>query len=36
MENFRAFGQTLMPILESVGTDPGTPDVIEVHNVVAG
>jgi len=36
MENFQAFGQTLLPVLESVGLDPGTPDVIEVHNVISG
>jgi hypothetical protein len=33
---FDAFGQTLMPILDSVGIDPGTPDISEVHNVIVG
>ncbi len=35
-ENFERFGQTLMPILQSVGVDPGNPDWIEVHNIIAG
>jgi len=36
MENFERFGQTLMPILQDVGVDPGTPDIIETHNIRAG
>lgn len=36
MENFDRFGQTLMPILQEVGVDPGTPDIIETHNLIAG
>ena len=36
MENFERFGQTLMPILQDAGVDPGTPDVIETHNIIAG
>ena len=36
MENFQAFGSTLMPILQQLGQDPGTPDVIEVHNIIEG
>jgi hypothetical protein len=35
-ENFERFGQTLMPILESVGVDPGTPEFIEAHNTIVG
>ena len=35
-ENFERFGATLMPILQSVGVDPGTPDFIETHNIVKG
>lgn len=35
-ESFDAFGQTLMPILGEVGIDPGTPQVSNVHNVIAG
>jgi hypothetical protein len=36
MENFEHFGETLMPILQEAGVDPGTPDVIETHNIIAG
>ncbi len=36
MENFQAFGQTLMPILQSLGIDPGQPRVNPVHNVIKG
>ena len=35
-EQFDAFGQTLMPILQELGVDPGQPDVAEVHNVIVG
>jgi hypothetical protein len=35
-ENFDAFGATLMPILQAVGVDPGEPEWIEVHNIIAG
>ena len=33
-EQFEAFGQRLMPILEQVGIDPGQPEIHEVHNVI--
>lgn len=33
-EQFEAFGQTLIPILAALGTDPGTPMVSEVLNVI--
>ncbi len=33
-EQFEAFGQRLMPILEEAGIDPGKPDILEVHNIV--
>jgi hypothetical protein len=36
LENFEAFGQTLMPILQDAGIDPGQPEIIEVHNIMAG
>ena len=32
--SFDKFGETLMPILQEVGVDPGTPDVMEVHNLI--
>jgi hypothetical protein len=35
-ETFNAFGQTLMPILQQVGLDPGQPEIAEVHNSIAG
>jgi hypothetical protein len=31
---FDAFGKTLMPILQSLGVDPGQPRVMDVHNVI--
>jgi hypothetical protein len=33
-EQFRAFGERLMPILAEVGVDPGQPEVFEIHNIV--
>ena len=35
-EDFERFGAVLMPILQDVGVDPGTPDWIEVHNIIRG
>jgi hypothetical protein len=35
-EDFERFGQTLMPILQDLGVDPGTPEIVEVRNVVRG
>ena len=34
-ETFEQFGQTLLPILQAVGVDPGVPEVVEIHNVIA-
>ena len=31
---FDSFGATLMPILQAAGVDPGTPDIMPLHNVV--
>lgn len=31
---FDAFGKRLMPILEDVGIDPGTPEMIEIYNII--
>ena len=31
---FEAFGQTLLPILQAMGIDPGQPAVMPIHNVV--
>ena len=36
MEEFAVFGQSLVPILQSLGVDQGQPDVQEVHNVIKG
>jgi len=35
-EQFERFGAVLMPILQQVGVDPGTPEVHGVHNMIAG
>jgi hypothetical protein len=35
-EQFNAFGETLMPIVEAVGVDPGQPTVSPIHNVIRG
>ena len=35
-ESFEAFGETLMPIMAELGSDPGQPMVAQVHNIVAG
>jgi hypothetical protein len=32
---FDEFGPTLMPILHKAGIDPGTPDVMPVHNLAS-
>jgi hypothetical protein len=36
MDDFQAFGQVLVPILLSLGVDPGQPSVLEVHNIIKG
>jgi len=33
-EQFEAFAARLMPILVELGTDPGEPEVLEVHNII--
>ncbi len=35
-ESFHRFGQTLMPILQSLGIDPGQSGVLPVHKIIAG
>jgi hypothetical protein len=35
-ESFEAFGQTLIPILQDMGVNPGAHEVFEVHNLIAG
>ena len=34
--SFERFGQTLRPILQEIGIDPGEPEIIEVHNIIEG
>ena len=36
MENFRAFGETLVPIMHSLGVDPGQPNMQEAYNIIKG
>jgi hypothetical protein len=31
---FDKFGETLLPILQSIGIDPGQPMVAQIHNVI--
>jgi hypothetical protein len=31
---FEDFGKVLIPILQKIGIDPGTPDVMPVHNMI--
>jgi hypothetical protein len=35
-EDFDRFGQTLMPILQEAGVDPGQPHIEQVHNILEG
>jgi hypothetical protein len=35
-EDLDRFGQTLMPILQAEGVDPGQPVISPVHNQVVG
>lgn len=35
-ESFERFGQTLKPIMQELGIDPGEPAILEVHNIIEG
>jgi len=35
-ESFDAFGETLVPIMGALGSDPGQPHVSPVHNIIKG
>ena len=35
-ESFEAFGETLVPIMNALGADPGQPMVSKVHNIIQG
>jgi hypothetical protein len=32
---FEEYGKVLIPVLTKIGIDPGAPDVMAVHNVIA-
>jgi len=36
MDDFEAFGRTLVPIMNALGADPGQPQIEEVKNVIVG
>ena len=36
VESSERFGQTLKPILQDLGIDPGEPAILEVHNIIEG
>jgi hypothetical protein len=33
-EQFDAFGERLMPVLNEVGIEPGKPEMLEIHNII--
>ena len=33
-EQFEAFGERLMPVLEEAGIEPGEPETVEIHNII--
>ena len=35
-ESFEKFGETLMPILDELGIDPGPPHISPIHNIIGG
>jgi len=35
-ESFEQFGETLVPIMNELGADPGEPQVAEIHNIILG
>ena len=35
-ESFEKFGETLVPIMHELGSDPGEPAVVEIHNMILG
>ena len=36
VEEFQAFGQTLLPIMNELGADPGQPEIQAANNVIVG
>jgi hypothetical protein len=35
-KQFQDFGATLMPIMAAVGSEPGEPQVAQIHNIIKG
>jgi len=35
-ESFERFGQTLMPLLQRIGVNPGPPEIAAAYNIIAG
>ena len=35
-ESFERFGETLVPMENELGADPGEPAIVEIHNMVLG
>jgi hypothetical protein len=35
-DSFDKFGETLVPIMNELGADPGEPAVVEIHNMILG
>jgi hypothetical protein len=33
---FQAFGETLLPIMKDLGSDPGEPQASPIHNIIKG
>jgi hypothetical protein len=36
MDKFEKFGETLVPIMQALGSDPGQPMTMEIHNIIKG
>jgi hypothetical protein len=36
VEEFQAFGQTLLPIMNALGADAGQPEIQAVNNIIVG
>ena len=34
LEEFEAFGEILMPILDEIGIEPAEPHISETHNII--
>ena len=36
VDTLEKFGETLVPIMNELGADPGEPTVVEIHNMILG